>query len=194
MENISDEELNSIMIINLLIGKNLDYMLKTIYEFETENGVSQIIYCENLFEDVSPQQICLKIVHDMSMMGSYLKNYVAQTGAKCDTYSSKEKNLYVKFLIGTENIDILKKKGFGFLAYNINDFAYCLFKFNEALKLYLEEKSKEKEFKFLNIILDNWFDYFFKDPNTAMFSFISKNNTFLQNEIKEVENLMNNKN
>lgn len=189
MEKITDDELNTIMISTILMEENPEYMNETIYEFETENKTHQITRCDNIFEDVSPQYICLKLVHNISMMGSFLKNYISQTGAKCNSYSSIEKKLYVKFLITAEKIDIIKKKGFGFLVYNVDDFAYCLWGFNEALNSYLKIKSQEKEYNYLNIILKDWFEYSFKAPDTAMSTFISNNKDFYKKEFEKVKKI-----
>lgn len=132
--------------------------------------------------------ICSRISKKLSNSEvEYLKNYVSQTGASCNSYSSKGKNLYVKFSIGAENIDIIKKKGFGLFGYNVDDFAYCLFGFNDALKSYLKEKSEE--YDYLNIILKNWLEYSYVDPNTALCSFIAKNKDFYKKELEKAEKI-----
>lgn len=188
MEEIPEDILRTMMIIPILIQENPEYMMKTVYELKIEKGFSQIVDCENLFENVTSQYMCLKIVHDVSMMGSYLKSYISETGAKCNSYHSKKKSLYVKFLITPEKIDIINKKGFGFFAYNIDDFAYSLYEFNNALNDFLKTKSKEKNYEFLNVILNDWYSYSFVDPNSAMSSLITKNNDFYKNYIEKIEN------
>ena len=190
MEKITKDELNFMVIIPIIMEENPEYLFETIYELETEYGNSQISGYENLFEDVSPQYMCLKIVHNLSMMGNFVKNFLIQSGATMNSTSSKNKSLYLKLSIKPENIDILKKKGFGLFSYNVDDMAYSLYEFQNAIKNLLEEKSKEKDYDFLNIILKDFFNYTLTDPNTAMYDLINNNKDFYKNEIKKAETII----
>lgn len=190
MEKITKDELNFMVIIPIIMEENPEYLFETIYELETEYGNSQISGYENLFEDVSPQYMCLKIVHNLSMMGNFVKNFLIQSGATMNSTSSKNKSLYLKLSIKPENIDILKKKGFGLFSYNVDDMAYSLYEFQNAIKNLLEEKSKEKDYDFLNIILKDFINYTLTDPNTAMYDLINNNKDFYKNEIKKAETII----
>lgn len=184
--NVSNENLNYMLAISKILEENIEYINTSYYDLKVENEITEIT-TENILEDVSPQLLCLKLVHNITMMSAFIINYVENTGANVNNYFSKEKNLYLKIHISSENVEIVRKKGFGLFAFNIDDMAYALYSFYEGMKNYINELSKKKKFAFLNIITENYLQLFTKDPNNAMVTFIKNNKDFYAEQINFIK-------
>ena len=70
-------------------------MRNSYYDLNVEENVKEILDTQNVLEDVSPQLICLKLIHNISMMKSFAINYASNTEATINNPLSKQKKLWL---------------------------------------------------------------------------------------------------
>ncbi|MBE6148032.1 MAG: hypothetical protein E7167_00770 [Firmicutes bacterium] len=187
---LTKEEIMLPMLIATIMEENPEYFLNSYYYFYANDSSVLISDVEGVFEDVSPQLLCLKLVHNIAMMSAFSLNFIQNTGATIENPSSREKKLFLKLAIRPENVDILEREGFGLLEYNNDDMAYALSTFYLAIQKYLEGLSEEKTF--LERVLKECRDMrlITMDINTAMMEFIKNNTDFYEKEINKVEQIL----
>lgn len=189
-EKLTNEEIMMPMLIMTIMKENPNYFLNSCYDLYTSESKVLISDTQGVFEDVSPQYLCLKLVHNIAMMSAFSLNYINDTGATIENPSSREKSLFLKLSISPENIDIVERDGFGLLGYNVDDMAYALSTFYLAIQKYLECLSEEKTFLKRVVKECRDMNLLTIDVNTAMIEFIKNNKDFYEKEIKEVEQIL----
>lgn len=190
MKKITKEEIMIPMLIAKIMEENPKYITSSYYDLSVDNDEFEIVDTEDVFENVSPQLLCLKLVHNISMMSAFVINYVQSSGASVKNSASTQKRLFLKLSISAENIDIVQKKGFGLFGYNVDDMAYALNSFYYAMKDYLQELAQKKKYNFLERVLKEYMHLFTRDPNTAMIEFLNNNKDFYEKQIKEIEQIL----
>ena len=188
---ITKEEMITTMLITKIVGENPEYFSNSYYNLSINYGKPEIVYTDNIFKNVPPQFICLKLIHNISMMSAFTTNYI-KTGANINNPSSEQKKLFLSLSISAENIDIIKKKGFGLFGYNIDDMAYALYSFYQAIQKYLKELVEHNEYKFLKRGLNECSNPFLftNDTNTALINFLNSNKDFYAEQIQELEKII----
>ena len=178
MEKENEIDLDKIMLIYTnIFSKYVDYISKTsYYEVSMEYQHAHICNIDNVIEDNIPiEVICLKLVHNMTMIFQYVKHMITTTGGSIKNGGMKP-NLYVKIAIDADYINVIKRKGFGLIGYNVDDMVKILFDTNEAIEEYLNRLiSEDKKYQKLKIVINNIFDYSYNDVNSAIIELISKN-------------------
>lgn len=193
LSEIENEDLINILLSTKLLEENMDYFLNSYYEIEIENGISKIISTENLFENVSPQLLCLKLVHNISMIFNFYMNYSNNSNVDLENQSYKTKNLYIKICVEPEYVYIVERKGFGLIGYNIDEMACVLRETILSLIEYIKQKSKTKKYNYLDRVTKDIYKYL-KTPNEAIFSFLTENKDFFEQEIESIKEIIDNSN
>lgn len=160
-----------------IFAKYPEYFMDTsYYEVSMEYQKVHLESIENVIEDDIPiEVICLKLVHNMTMIFQYAKNMISTTGGSVKAGGMKP-NLFIRIAVEPEYIKITKRKGFGLIGYNVDDMATILFDTNTGIKNFLCELiNKDKKYQNLKIIIDNFFNYSCNDINSALVELISKN-------------------
>ena len=136
--------------------------------------------------------ICIKILHRLSMMYAYQISYMAEhhldfNNIKID--STKKYSLL--FSIGTENINVVNYKGFGFLCSNTKAFAWALGNSVDTLFNYVRTlATTDNNYGYLKIIVDFWNRNKSTNPDQAVLEFIKNNEDFYKNEIANSSQFM----
>ena len=191
---ISKNEIMIPMLVTKVLGENPQYMTSSYYDLSINYGEAEIIDTDDVFEDVSPQLLCLKLVHNISMMSAFVINYIQSSGGSISNPSSTQKKLFLRLSISAENIDIVQKKGFGLFGYNVDDMTYALNNFYYAMESYLKNMSQKKKYNFLDRVLKEYtsMHLFTRDPNKALEDFLNNNKDFYEKEFKEIEQILEN--
>ena len=131
---------NNQLLISSIIAEKPEYIKFSNYELSIEDGDAKVLNTNNVFNlgEISPKLICLKLIHNIYMMNAFLLNFCVDNHANFYNNSSKNKNLYLKIEISDVSVNILKRKGFGLFAYNVDDMAFCLYKFRDAILKYIK--------------------------------------------------------
>lgn len=194
-ENLSsdDEEIPELLLFQLYVGKIMEedpnYILKSYYDLRVYNDKGHILSTSNVFTDVSPQLLCLKLIHNISMIRSFAEEFATSSFASISQPSSQQKDLFLKLFVSAEKVDIVDRGGFGFIGYNIDDMAYALYNYYYAMEDYVRELAKEKKYSFLKKVVAEFDSGILRksDPNTAIIMFISNNKNFYKEYIDDVK-------
>lgn len=167
---------NMPFMVEFIITENVEYINNSVYELSIVNGKYDLKSIANVFDDkISPELICLKIIHNLAMVNAYCAELQRQ-GGNHHKIKSLEKKLYLKIKVTAENVLIIEKKGFGmFGVWNIDDMAYALNCFSDALKEFLEIKLED--YNYLKIILKDYSKYsnISKSVNSKLLTYIEEN-------------------
>ena len=171
---------NCVLVFTNVMSEKPNYFVNaTKYEFEVENGKGKIIDVENLLvDDISIQALCIKLVHNLSMLSCFFINYSAENDFDLLKHKFKDSdNFYLKLSVAAEDINIEKRKGFGLFGFNADDMAASLGEVPRALKVYISEiQKKHKKYDDLERVVKIADQIICGlDPNTAMTLFIKEN-------------------
>lgn len=194
MENISIDRKNDLfcsIVVSVIISENPEYMRNSYYDLSIDNDVAEILKVENVFEKVSPQLLCCKLVHDISLMSAFVINYIRNFSSSIQNPSSKTKKLFLRLSISPEGVNIIQKRGFGLFVYNVDDMAYALYKFYDGVENLLKRLRNDEKYEFLDVILENYHQLFGRNPDEIMTNFINNNQSFYKKQIMEVEKILN---
>lgn len=178
MEKEEIKDLSKVMLIyTSAFSKYADYISKvSYYEINMEYRKAHLDNITNVIEEGIPiEVICLKLVHDMGMIYKYAEYMLNTIGGNIQTGGMKP-NLYIKLSVGSENIDIAKRKGFGLIGYNPDDMLKILFDTNSAIIDFLDKLISENDYyREFKMITDNYMTYCYSDVDSAIVEIISKN-------------------
>lgn len=185
MENNID--LKYFEIYTNVLGENFDYFTSpSRITINVNNLQASIINFEGIIDDVTDQAICLKLIHNISMLTSYCKTYIEQMNI--DTNEAKNILKYnhtyqITLIIGTETVNIESKSGFGFIVYNTYAFAAVLLKFSEAIRDYLMKLINKYDLDELERVTNHLYNTMFVHPDKAISTFIKSNIDFYQDYV-----------
>lgn len=164
-----------------------------VYDIKIIKGDSKITRLANLVnKNISPQMICIKILHRLSMMYAYQISYMAEHHLDFnDIKIDSTKKYSLLFSIGNENINVVNYKGFGFLCSNTRAFAWALENVVDTLFNYVRTlAATDTNYDYLKRIVDFWIRNKSNNPDQVIFSFIKNNEDFYINEIANSNQIM----
>lgn len=191
-----NSEVPDLVLFQLYVSKILEedpsYIQKSYYNLRVCDNESSILSTVNVFVDVSPQLLCLKLIHSISMVRAFTDNFVKKSDASIYNLSSRKKDLFLKLFVGANSVDIDEKSGFGFIGYNVDDMAYALDSYYYAMRDYIKELSKNENYSFLKRVVSEFDDGLLRkaDPNVAVILFINNNKDFYKDDIKYVKSIL----
>lgn len=171
----------------------LYFATPVVYDFKITRGDSKITRLANLVDkNISPQMVCIKILHRLSMMYAYQISYMAEHHLDFNNIKIDPTKKYsLIFSIGTENINVVNYKGFGFLCSNTKAFAWALGNSVDTLFNYVRTlATTDNNYGYLKIIVDFWNRNKSTNPDQAVLEFIKNNEDFYKNEIANSSQFM----
>ena len=185
MEN--NQDLTYLNINNNVIAENLNYFTTPSYLTITVNNLkASITNFEGIIDDVTDQAICLKLIHNISMVTSYCKSYIEQMSIDITEAKNilKYNHTYqISLIIGTETVNVQSKSGFGFIFYNTYAFAAVLLKIADAIRNYLLKIINRYDLDELKRVEKHLYNTIYVHPNKAILTFIKNNIDFYQDYI-----------
>lgn len=112
------------------------------------------------------------------MIDAFNINYHVENKINIITNKFKgNEKFYLKFSIYSDNLVINKRKGFGIIAYNVDDMALTIGQITPSLKRYLVKLVEQKEDFYELKRVKEFIDFISKglEPNAAIALFIAEN-------------------
>lgn len=156
-----------------IFGKYPEYFGKTAYYgVDIKNDESELIEFSNvLIDDIPTEIICLKLIHNLSMIYCHKERVFAEGAGQRKECT----NNYFEIEVSPDRTNISETRGYGFFGIKNNQALTSLEKLESAIKDKLKDLSKQKKYAMFKNIVDNYVKYCYSHPNDALFRFVKDN-------------------
>lgn len=190
MYHDDEKLLEYLPVIMAIMSENPEYFAEQVaYDVEIKENKGTLLYTQFLFDDnVSPQLLCFKLVHNLAMISCYKLGLMAEYHISINELNlNLNKKYELKLGIRSENVDILFHKGFGLFGISVANMACALDKVFDAIIDYIKElSSTETDYDYLKRVSEFSTKLTTIDVNRTLLSFIDKNKDFYQTQINMV--------